>query len=219
MRIFEFIDDAATEAKPTTQFRPEWAEFDAISANASTHISATLPSRDAVRRRYKLGHTAIFHGVDVESLRREIALASGAFDFYRLSICENSATTWMTGERRKQISPWFAAGRLVPKEIEPAVTPERPTKLAEVAARMVSATKELPRPDVYSTEDNGLVLDYVFEAARLCCILRDSYAHVMCFSKQGLVDTTIEAQGFDEGKVIALLSELGAVARNERPAT
>ena len=72
------------------------------------------------------------------------------------------------------------------------------TSLAKSAARLVAALRDLPEPDIYSTEDEGIVVDYTWPDARICCVLRASYAHVMSYVEGSFSETTLESDKFSE---------------------
>lgn len=83
-----------------------------------------------------------------------------------------------------------------------------PTDLAETAARIVAEVRDMPTPDIYSTNDGGLVLDFAWKKARLSCVLRPHYAHVMFFNRNATSDQTLEGAAFSEAEVLRILRDL-----------
>lgn len=51
-------------------------------------------------------------------------------------------------------------------------------------------------PDLYETEDSGLVIDYVSDNDRVACVLREGYAHIMSMIRGNSTDLVLQDQDF-----------------------
>jgi hypothetical protein len=83
-----------------------------------------------------------------------------------------------------------------------------PATVAEYMAAILEGSDWDAAPDLYETEDDGLVLDFATETGRIVCIFRRKYAHVLAMVGGKTVDKLFEGDEFSLPQVKACLESL-----------